>query len=399
MRIDLAQDRGLIPESIFESLLVEVNEETTPAAEPELSEDERIAATLARRHAQVAHHQTTDTDAIDESDEPEHPVSQSEPGKKSSRGTILFLVLVLIVAAWVFNRNGMLRQGWTWSRMQVERLLGEDAPVQPEPTEPRTVQPIVVLSDDQFNLLMPMPPEIRAMADSLAISGGQDLQAGPAENLAEAGNQSDEDTIQLSETVDLVDRLEPQTEPPPAPDLNLSDLDVDILGNHSLLLLLQKVCEEFSGSTDLKRVVLSRTTMEINGPRIPSHQKALDAIFTEFTMGTLDASGQDGIGGSFELVIPPVKVFAVDSRDALGILDLLANPFEQQLDRIILDVAAGVDQNPAKFEFHGTLLGLSDILGKWSRHTLNYLLQSATLQRGQAGYELTLELQLIQYPA
>jgi len=205
--------------------------------------------------------------------------------------------------------------------------------------------------------------------------------------------------VVLSETISLVDTSEPAKPVDQRPTLSLSGLDLEILKNHSLLLMLSRVGGALTDGAVVESIALDRESLTIKGSGLARRSEQVRAAMNEFSMAKSSTSNDQRIAGSFELIIPPVYEFSVDVRDALGILDVIAHPFEDQLNQIVFDLEGGVANNPMRLEFSGSLTTLSNVLERWSDVTLNYILENATLNRQGNRFFLTINIRLIPYSA
>jgi len=261
------------------------------------------------------------------------------------------------------------------------------------------------LSDDDFNELMPLTPDIIALRDSLARLGLNVASTEAVERQHDSLQATPvEDTIALSETVRLADHSQtaPTTEPEPQePALDLSDLDVEILHNHSLELMMVRLMREMPTRAGITRLDLDREGMQLRVENPGLSKPVVEAILAEFTLGKLSSPPAGSAGefsSTFDLVLPPVRHFRVDRRgSAEAILDLLVHPFYANLTRIVADLEQGLNNNPIRIEMNGQLAELADILAVWSEYTLNYILVDARLEAKGSSYSLTLNVRLIPY--
>lgn len=394
MRIDLRNANGLLKRQAFSTVVSRKAKEPTPVPE----DDTDVVESLARRMAQQRAAQPTHS----------KPKAQAvgPARKKSSRlSRFLFVVMVLSIVLLLWDR-GYLDPSieWVTQKLGVVSEVDTVVTITPKPV-PAAGTSGSYLSDDDFNELMPLTPDIIALRDSLARLGLNVASTEAVERQHDSLQATPvEDTIALSETVRLADHSQtaPTTEPEPQePALDLSDLDVEILHNHSLELMMVRLMREMPTRAGITRLDLDREGMQLRVENPGLSKPVVEAILAEFTLGKLSSPPAGSAGefsSTFDLVLPPVRHFRVDRRgSAEAILDLLVHPFYANLTRIVADLEQGLNNNPIRIEMNGQLAELADILAVWSEYTLNYILVDARLEAKGSSYSLTLNVRLIPY--
>ncbi|MCF7922778.1 MAG: hypothetical protein K9M55_08755 [Candidatus Marinimicrobia bacterium] len=367
MKFDLRKDRGILSSHKFLA---------DESATPQLSEDELIAATLQKRHA--ASH--ADTPAVENpetgADGPKDTSKSKQKKKKDSNRNplreFLLLILMLAVTAYYMQEKGILISSFDIARAYVYEFIGITEPVSPGDERENYDQYFSgdslllddVLPDEIFDELMPMTPDIAALADSIAAAKPESLY------------------VQLPGGRDTVIVYQEYTQVSPEP-VQLTDNDIAIINNRSLLLMFTEMISNFPIEYGTGHLFLKRDALTITAPRGGEWVTTMKTTLDKFVQGSFIedySTGTAKISSKFEIIMNAESDFQGQSFDALRLLDILANPFSDYLNEIVIDLARGTDDNPAQFSFTGSAQEMQYILSSWAESRSNYLIRSIDVE-------------------
>ena len=365
MKIDLRKDRGVLGSEKFIASV---------SAPPEISEDELIAETLRKRH-------TSATPKVEESPTPGKAQisTSSEKQTKSNRNPfrelVIFIVMLAAVAYYMHDR-GILFSSIDYAKVFIMELVGMEP--ETEPAEyPTDTLSNAILSDDLFNELMPVTEDIAAMADSMASL--------PPETLF-VDSQKQYYTEYITEDyLPIADEI-----------IELSDDDIKIINNRSLLLMLTELIENYPAAYGKGHLFLKRDGLTITAPRGGEWTDLMKTTLDQFVLGSFNEDYSEGnakISSKFEIIMNAEQDFQPQILDEMRLLDVLAHPFNDYLKQIIIDLPRGTDDNPAKFMFSGTAQEMQYILSSWAEARCNFLLRSVDIDF--KGEEITLTFGVI----
>lgn len=351
MKLDLRKDKGLLKSTAFSA---------EASQSQDLSEDELIAETLRRRHDKPKIPTAVESSTTDDSTE------KAKPKKKKRSPIWLFMLLWIVIAgsSYYLERNDLLQPNvniikWYWMdvfgkeyKMDISsiQIIEEYLPLEEE-----------VLSDDMFNQLMPVTDDIAAMADSIfGILADDSIQQ----------IQSDEFVAE--------DTITEYLEVPETP-IQLSDDDITIINNRSLLLLATEILEKYPENIQDSHLFLKRDALRITASTGGAWVAQIDSTLDKFVLGTFNedyTNGKAKISSKFEIIMNAERDFQAHVLDGMRLLDVLANPFYEYLVEINIDISRGVDDNPATFVFSGSKQEIQYVLSSWAETRGNFLLQS-----------------------
>ncbi|NQT61360.1 MAG: hypothetical protein HQ556_00240 [Candidatus Marinimicrobia bacterium] len=390
MKIDLRKDRGILDPKKFL---------TDESSTPELSEDELIAETMRRRRS--AHKPDTHDDESLES-ETTVPKAKSKAKKKkkdSNRNPLrefVLLILMVSITAYYLNDKGILFSTIDMAEEYVYDLLGIDLvlPVEDDSELDQYDEyfsgdtlvideavPEDVLPDEVFNELMPMTEDIAALADSIAAAKPESL------HVQLPGGR---DTIivyqeftQVSEEV-----------------VQLTDDDISIINNRSLLLMVTEMISNFPVEYGSGHLFLKRDALTISAPRGGEWVGEMRSTLDKFVLGSFNedySTGTANISSKFEIIMNAEQDFQGQSFDAMRLLDILANPFTDYLEEIVIDPVRQTDDNPVEIVFSGSAQEIQYILSSWSESRSNYLIGSIDIDFQSEDLILTFSVTFFNY--
>lgn len=346
--------------------------------QPEMSEDERIAETMRKRHAHDEPKVDPDIslEAIAEEDEP-----------KSTRNPLreLFLLIILLgAAAFYFHDVGLLKPTYEIVNDYWSRVFGY-------PTEKKEIMPSYedeinelegLLSNEAFDSLMPVTDDIAALADSIATI-----------SIDSMGVEIQPETLYVKYTItDSVTKFLPVEEEP----IDLSDDDIKIINNASMLLMLIDIIDIYPPEYGSGNIFLKRDAIKVTAPSGGMWVQFVKRSLDRFVLGNFDENYNTGnviLNSKFEIIMNAEKDFQAQLLDKMGLLDVLAHPFNKYLEQIVIDLGKGIDNNPAQFIFAGTSQQIQYILSSWAETRTNILLRSAEVE--YHGQELVLTLDVL----
>jgi len=390
VKIDLRKDRGILDPKKFL---------TDESSTPELSEDELIAETMRRRRS--AHKPDTHDDESLES-ETTVPKAKSKAKKKkkdSNRNPLrefVLLILMVSITAYYLNDKGILFSTIDMAEEYVYDLLGIDLvlPVEDDSELDQYDEyfsgdtlvideavPEDVLPDEVFNELMPMTEDIAALADSIAAAKPESL------HVQLPGGR---DTIivyqeftQVSEEV-----------------VQLTDDDISIINNRSLLLMVTEMISNFPVEYGSGHLFLKRDALTISAPRGGEWVGEMRSTLDKFVLGSFNedySTGTANISSKFEIIMNAEQDFQGQSFDAMRLLDILANPFTDYLEEIVIDPVRQTDDNPVEIVFSGSAQEIQYILSSWSESRSNYLIGSIDIDFQSEDLILTFSVTFFNY--
>ncbi len=370
MKIDLRNDRGILGSVKFVA---------SKGEQPELSEDELIVETMRRRHTGTT---PGAEETLQDSPNSSKPSKKKATPKKESESHIvrqlfLFILLLAVIAYYMYDR-GILYSSIDMAKNYVFEKIGLEIEQEVEP-EIFPIDTVTkgILSEDLFNELMPVTDDIAALADSIA--------ALPPETLfVDSGNQYyseyvSEDYLPISEEA-----------------IELSDDDIKIINNRSLLLMITDIVQNYPTEYGNGHLFLKRDGLTITAPRGGEWVSQMKATLDQFVLGSFDEDYSEGkakVSSKFEIIMNAEQDFEAQILDEMRLLDVLAHPFNDYLKQIIIDLPRGTDDNPAKFMFSGTAQEIQYILSSWAETRCNFLLRSVDVDF--EGDELTLTFGVI----
>ena len=385
MKIDLRKDRGILGSAKFIA--------NTAAPEPEMSEDELLVETMRRRHANQSTSRKKQGSAAKEQSELDEektdtPTKDTRKSKKSGghglRYFLIFILLLSVIAKYM-QHTGRLLPIYFDARSYILDIIDpqdEVMEVQEYPELPADT----VLSDDIFNRLMPMTDDIAALADSLATVPPESLMA---------------DTM-YSEPMDSSDILAQDSGYTVIPEevLELSDDDITIINNRSLLLMITELVESYPHRSGRGKMFLKRDGVTISAPRGGEWVSEMKNTLDRFVLGNFNEdynSGAAEISSKFEIIMNAEQDFQPQVLDEMRLLDVLAQPFNDYLKQIIIDLPKGINNNPAKFIFEGSIQEIQYILSAWAETRSNFILRSVEIDFNSGQMTLTFNVTFFQY--
>jgi len=385
VKIDLRKDRGLLDSKKFLA---------DESASHQLSEDELIAETMRRRRTSLKT-EAPETEKIAPAVEAPKPESEAPKKKKESNRNplreLILLILMLAVTVYYLNDKGMLYSSIYMVEEMVYDLLGID-PVLPVDDDFDLDQydqyfsgdSLVlddVLPDEVFNELMPMTEDIAALADSIASAKPESLYV-----KLPGGRDT---VIVYEEFTQVSEEL-----------VTLSDDDIAIINNRSLLLMVTDMINNFPTEYGSGHLYLKRDSFSMDAPRGGQWVEEMRSTLDKFVLGSFDedySTGTAKISSKFEIIMNAETDFQGQAFDAMRLLDILANPFFDYLDEVVVDPARGIDDNPAQLIFSGSAREIQYILSSWSESRSNYLIQSIDIQDLGEQLKLTIGVLFFNY--
>jgi len=369
MKIDLRKDRGVLGSVTFLA--------SRPKSE-ELSEDERIAETMRRRRSG---HQSEDKDAGSEPEIIETTKSSSKKVKSKKnvkrnpvRETVL-LIIMLASTAYYMNDKGILFSTIDLAKSYVMDKIGMiTGDLDTATASEDTLDSKGLLPESVFNRLMPLTPHIAALADSIAMLTPDSLYV---ESTSQA-DSSEYDYVYIP----VVEKQ-----------IKLSEDDLTIINNRSLLLLATEVLDNMPAEYGSGHLFLKRDAFTITAPRGGEWVAQVKNTLDKFVSGSFNEdynSGSANISSKFELILYAEPGFQPQILNAIQLLDVLAHPFNDYLKQIIIDLPRGVEDNPAKFTFGGSVQEMQYVLSSWAESRNNIRLTSIDVDL--KGDELTLTI-------
>lgn len=351
MKIDLLKDRGLLAKAHFV---------VTKQIEPALSEDEQIAETLRKRHT-VVH---PETEQATEDIVVDTPVESVKAPENNLLRQLVLLVILLAVTAYYLHDRGVLMP-------YVDVVKGYWVSVTGSPSEQTESMDLLegsesddLMSDDLFNQLMPVTDDLAALADSIATI--------PPESLYVV---QELDTVQTNTAQEYL----PVADEP----IQLSDDDIIIINNRSMLLMVTELIGDIPDDIGTAHLFLKRDALTFTAIQGGDWVAAMKSTLDKFVLGSFDenySTGNARISSKYEIIINAEQDFQPQILDEMRLLDVLAHPFNDYLQQIILDLPRGVNDNPAKFTFAGNFQEMQYVLSSWAETRTNFLLRSIDLE-------------------
>jgi len=367
VKIDLRKDLGMLDSIKFAA---------SEAAESEMTEDERIAETMHKRqtHVESVGRTETQTKSVGE---------ELKSDRKPVREFFL-LITVLAVAVYYFMNTGIHKPWYDiisnyW--LDVFGLAKEE--IIPMPSYEEEINELEkLLSNEAFDSLMPMTDDIAALADSMDFFGSDSIFA---------------ETLYVKYKIsDTLMNFLPVADDP----IQLSDDDLKIINNRSLLLMLIEFIDVFPPEHGSGNIFLKRDALSITAPSGGVWVQFVKTALDKFVLGSFDenySSGNIRMTSKFEIIMNAEKDFQAQVLDEMGLLDALAHPFNEYLEQIIIDLSKGVNDNPAQFMFAGSPRQIQYILSSWAETRSNILLRSAEVEYQGQDLILTLDILFFNY--
>ncbi len=368
MKIDLRKDRGILDAKKFLA--------SESPLEPEMSEDELLVETLKKRRlSQKSQANEKSDQPVDGSDKKTVPKSKKKKDSNRSLVREMFLLLTMVaVTAYYMHDKGILFTSIEIAKVYVLDFIGidqsepkdEDAEYYDEFFESQDE----VLSEDVFNELMPVTPAIAALADSIAALDPDSLYPEPSEVY--------DSSVSITDSEVYEEYLPVSTEP-----IELSDDDISIINNRSLLIMLTEILQNYPSEHGEGHLFLKRDGLTISAPRGGEWVAEIKAVLDKFVLGSFKedySTGSANISSKFEIIMNAEEDFEAVILDEMKLLDVLAHPFTDFLKKIVIDLPRGVDDNPAELTFEGSSQIIQYILSSWAESRSNYLVRSIDIE-------------------
>ena len=359
MKIDLRKTHGIRPATPFS--------QPTPT-KVELSEEERIVDTIRRHHASQ--------NTVSESTTLESTPPVEQPGRQSSKRNplreLLLLIILLVVSGYYMQDRGLLKSSIAVVSSYWTDFLGLGGAADTlVPTVVDSTPVTDVLPEDVFNELMPVTPDLAALADSMAAIQ-IDTQTADSEYL-------------------------PVAQQP----IQLSDDDMIIINNRSLLLLATDILGYIPADMDNAHLFIKRDALTLTASHGGEWVAGIKSALDRFVLGNYNenyGTGRFRVTSKFEIIMNAEQDFKPQILTGTKpLLDVLAAPFNKYLDEIIVDLPKGIDHNPAKFTFSGPRTAMVEIMNSWAEARTNILLRSSDLVIHNGTAVLTLDTEFIPY--
>lgn len=358
MKLDLKKDRGILGAIKYSFA------DTTSS---ELSEDEQLVESLKRRHkVSKPEVEPTEEKATDEPKE--------VPKGKSNRNPLrefVIMVIMLAVTVYYMYDKGILYSTFDEVKYFVLDITGMTPVDTSSAFDQRIADEMIAaegtLPEDVFNALMPVTPAIAALADSIASI--------PPESLYVDENQQYDTTYRATIVPVDPELFTPISDEP----VELSDDDIIILNNRSLLLMVTEIMDNYPAEDGDGHLFLKRDALKIEAPRGGEWVSEIKNTLDKFVIGSFNedySTGSASITSKFEIIMSAEENFQPVILDEMRLLDVLAHPFTDFLKQIIIDLPRGVNDNPAKLTFEGSTQVIQYILSSWSESRSNYLIRS-----------------------
>lgn len=364
MKIDLRKDRGILAPNKFLA---------DESSFPELSEDELIAETMRRRHSSHKPEPNMDdgleTEAVATKDKSKTRKKKADSHRKPLREFIL-VIFMLSALAYYMHDKGILFSSLETVKYYVFELVGIDPvlPVQEDDDielydeyfSGDTLVVDEILPDEIFNELMPVTADIAALADSIAAAKPESLYV-----QLPGGRDT---VIVYQEYTQIAEEV-----------IELTDDDIAIINNRSLLIMVTDMISSFPPDYESGHLFLKRDAITISAPRGGEWVGEMQNTLDKFVQGSFVedySTGTAKVSSKFELIMNAEQDFEGQSFDAMRLLDILANPYSDYLNEIVIDLARDIDDNPAEFTFSGSAQEMQFILSSWAESRSNYLIRS-----------------------
>lgn len=373
MKIDLRKSRGILEAVPFTS-----TGEAPTAAD---ADDDLIIQTLKKRHGDVG--------AAPQSDE--EKAAQAQARKERNAIPILLVILILTIAggSYMLDTIGVLRPGVQvienyWRGVLGLPVVQETQQVVDDYIPMYEVSEDQVLSEDEFLELMPVTEDIAALADSLASVPEDSLVAYVDQDDPRERSRSRNDSITIP-----IENLPP-----------LSDDDIIILNNRSLMLLVIELLQSYPADLRDGHLFIKRDALRLSATSGGEWVDSLKSVMDKFVLGSFKSDYSNGtveITSKFSLIMARERDFQANVLDGLRILDVLAHPFNDYLTEIVIDLSRGIDNNPAQITFKGSAQEMQYILTAWAESRTNFLLRSIDIKFRGSESILTFDILLFDY--
>ena len=369
MKIDLRKDKGILAPAAFSAIKT-----TRESSVFDQSEEERIAEVMRRRLSGTADESETASPAMDK-------IAPQIKTPKVSRGNpvldLALMILLILVTLYYLHDRGQLKPYGTMFKSLWSDLLGS---TEPEPiSDDLDTEDEGILPDHIFNELMPVTDDIAALADSL------------------------EETPLSAVVMDSL-RMQPDSEEVYTPiseePIQLSDDDILIINNRSLLLMVIELIGIYPPDLGPGTLFLKRDALTITAPRGGEWVKNLKQVLDRFVFGSFTenySAGNARVSSKFDIIMTVEQDFQAQDLDALRLLDVLAHPFNDYLQQIVIDLSRQTDDNPAKFSFAGTPQEIQYVLSSWAESRCNFRLRSVSIDFKAKEIFVTLDVEFFNY--
>ena len=369
MKIDLRKDKGVLGSVSF---LISRSKNVEP------SEDERIAETMRRRrtaHQSDSEDKKVEPESTDPSTIDPNKAKSSNKVKQNTGRQLLLFVLMLASFAYYLYDKGDLFSSIDTAKQYLYELVGmQVAVMDTSGVDEDTLVEEGLLPEAVFNVLMPVTPHIAALADSIAML--------PAESLYVDPTSSDDSSEYDYVYIPVVEKQ-----------IELSDDDLTIINNRSMLLLATEILDNYPSEYGNGHLFLKRDALTVSAPRGGEWVGQIKSTLDKFVSGSFNedySTGNAKLTSKFDLIMYAEPGFQPQILSAIQLLDVLANPFNDYLRQIVIDLPRGVEDNPAKFAFAGTIQEMQYVLSSWAESRNNIRLTSIDVEF--QGDELTLTI-------
>lgn len=360
MKIDLRRDKGLLKQEAFQSLQNEASS---------VSEDDLVIETLKKRHSS---HTETPAPATKKPD--------VKPANKHLFRQIILMVLMIASAAYYLHDRQLLQPMLQTAKETVYPLIGLADKLEVI-EEDDVYDSDSLMSDDLFEALMPVTEDIAALADSLAAL------------------PDDSSVFAPLDSVGLYDSAYTPVDIPSEP-IHLTEQDIQILNNRSLQLMAVELLSILPQDLSATRLEIKRDALTLRTQQDGDWVDSLKNVVNQFVIGNFSTEGENServLKNKYEIVLKAERDFEPVLLDELGLLDVLAHPFDKFLDEILIDLSAETHDNPAIFTFTGSSQIIQFILSSWSKTPCNYLLRSLDIQFQGDSLKVTIDVIFFNY--
>jgi hypothetical protein len=140
--------------------------------------------------------------------------------------------------------------------------------------------------------------------------------------------------------------------------------------------------------------------LTISAPRGGKWVENTKKILDKFVFGSFNedySSGKGRVSSKFEIIMAAEPDFVAQDLDALRLLDVLAHPFNDYLEQIVVDLSRGVNDNPARFSYSGTTREIQYVLSSWAESRVNMRIISADIRIKGNKVFITLDVEFFDY--
>lgn len=179
-------------------------------------------------------------------------------------------------------------------------------------------------------------------------------------------------------------------------------IEKDFIANQNMAGLASQIMEIVGVGNSDSRLSLDRHqfTLETNS-LTPAAREAILGILSDVSTGdAVNNAIQNGritLSSDYDSQKNLPAYFELTSGDVYHNLDGLVGQFEKYLNQIVIDVAKGVDNNPAQIIFVGNRWIIHSILQAWIGFQSNYILEKLVIQQQTDGIKMIADIKLIQF--